>query len=245
MEILPSIDLRDAKVVRLARGDYEDQTIYSEDASAVAEQFAAAGVRWVHMVDLDAARTGRSTNAASIKAVRQAVDLNIQLGGGARDDRAIDSILAMGVNRVVVGSAAVENWTWFERLLSRPGLAGKLALGLDARGGRLAVRGWTKQTDVTAADLAARTAGTGLGAIVYTDIARDGMLAGVDIEMTEELVSLTDVPIIASGGVSSLEDIRRCRQIGCGGVIIGKAYYEGKIDLPRALLEAGEARPDV
>ncbi len=240
MDILPAIDLREGKVVRLSRGDYEAQTTYCDDPVAVAEAFVAAGARWIHMVDLDAARSGRPANTASVEAVRRAVEVNIELGGGARDTATIEAMLALGVNRVVVGSAALENWTWFEQLLGQQELAGRLALGLDARGGRLAVHGWQEQIDATPLELARRVKGSALGAIVYTDIARDGMLSGVNIEATKKLVFATDVPIIASGGVRSIEDIRRCRQIGCLGVIIGKAYYEGKIDLAQAIIEADE-----
>lgn len=238
MYILPSIDLRAAKVVRLARGDYDAQTVYSDDPVAVASQFAQAGAQWMHVVDLDAAKTGQRVNAASVEAIRNAVDLKIELGGGARDERTIRAMLEGGISRVVVGSAALADWQWFEGLLGDVDLAGKLALGLDARNGRLAAEGWTTQTDLLATDLAGRVCGSDLAAIVYTDIDRDGMLTGVNIEMTERLVSATDVPIIASGGVGSIADIRLCRSIGCRGAIIGRAYYEGKIDLAQAIAEA-------
>lgn len=235
MDILPAIDLRGGKVVRLTRGDYDCQTTYSQDPAAVARQFVAAGAAWIHMVDLDAAKSGLASNTAAIAAVRSAVGAKIELGGGARTTEAIEAMLAMGANRVVVGSAAMKNWLWFEGLLADKNMAGKLALGLDARDGLLAAHGWTEQTDLRAVDLARRVKGSGLGAIVYTDIARDGMLAGVNIDATAELVAATDVGVIASGGVSSLDDIRQCRQIGCAGAIIGKAWYEGKIDLAQAV----------
>ncbi|MHC4295324.1 MAG: 1-(5-phosphoribosyl)-5-[(5-phosphoribosylamino)methylideneamino]imidazole-4-carboxamide isomerase [Planctomycetota bacterium] len=240
MDVLPAIDLRDGKVVRLARGDYDAQTLYSDDPAAVAAEFATAGARWIHIVDLDAAKTGKPTNTSSVLDIRRSVDVHIQQGGGARDEATIRKILADGVDRVVVGSAALENWAWFEQLLQRSDLARHLALGLDARGGKLAIHGWLDQLDATPLELARRVTGSELGAIVYTDIARDGMLSGVNAEATAELVSATDVPIIASGGVSSIEDIRRCRRIGCQGVIIGRAYYEGKIDLAEAIAEANK-----
>jgi phosphoribosylformimino-5-aminoimidazole carboxamide ribotide isomerase len=243
MDILPAIDLRGGKVVRLAQGDYGAQTVYSDDPVAVARKFVEAGARWIHVVDLDAARTGRPTNTAAVRAVRRAVDVNIQLGGGARNEQTIVAMLDEGANRVVVGSAALTDWPWFEKLLHLKGFTGRLALGLDAREGRLAVHGWTEQTDKTPVEMARQVAGSGLGAIIYTDIARDGMLAGVNFEATKELVLAGDVPIIASGGVSSLEDIRRCKLVGCSGAIVGKAYYEGKIDLAQAIAEAGEAAP--
>lgn len=239
MDILPAIDLRDGKVVRLAQGDYDRQTTYAEDPVAVARQFVSAGARWIHMVDLDAARTGRPTNTEAVRAVARAVDARIELGGGARDEATIETMLAGGVDRVVVGSAAMGDWPWFERLLGRSDLAGRIALGLDARAGRLAVQGWTEQLDTPAVEIARRVTGWPLGAIVYTDIARDGMLGGANVEATAEIVAATDVPVVAAGGVSSLDDVRRCRQIGCAGAIIGKAYYEGRVDLRQACEVAG------
>ena len=234
MEILPAIDLRGGNVVRLSRGDYACQTTYGDDPVAVAKQFVAAGARWIHMVDLDAAQSGRPANTQSVRDVVSSVEARIELGGGARNDAAVEAMLDLGVSRVVVGSAALADWPWFERLVARPALAGKIALGLDARDGLLAVHGWTEQSSVPAEELAQRVRGWPLGAIVYTDIARDGMLAGVNVEATRRIVESTDVPVIASGGVTSLDDVRRCREIGCGGAIIGKAWYEGRIDLARA-----------
>jgi len=240
MDILPAIDLRDGKVVRLLRGNYEQQTEYSDDPPAVARRFVEAGAAWVHIVDLDAARSGRSSNLSSVAAIRQAVDARIQLGGGARDERKIEAMLQAGADRVVVGSAALGDWAWFGHLVRQTEFAGKLALGLDARNGRLAVQGWTQQTDVEACELAAGTKGWPLAAIVYTDIDRDCMLEGVNVEGTQAVMAATDVPVIASGGVAGIEDVRRCRQAGFAGVIIGKAYYEGRIDLPEALRLAGQ-----
>jgi len=239
MEILPAIDLRGGEVVRLVQGDYSAQTTYATDPAEVARKLTAAGARWIHVVDLDAARTGRPTNTDSVRAVRRATKARIELGGGARDRDTILAMLDIGVERVVVGSAATKDWRWFEQLLWEPELAGKLALGLDARNGKLAAAGWTEQTEVEATNLVGRTRGSGLSAVVYTDIARDGMLAGVNVEATEEMIAATDVPIIASGGARSVADVRRCREIGCGGVIIGKAWYEGRIDLAEAILAAG------
>jgi len=139
----------------------------------------------------------------------------------------------------VVGSAALKDWSWFERLVRRPELAGRIVLGLDARGGRLAAHGWTDQTDVSAVEAASRVRGWPLGGIVYTDIDRDGMLEGVNAAATQAVVQATDVPVIASGGVAGIEDIRRCKEIGCGGVIVGRAYYELRIDLAEAIRVAG------
>ena len=238
MEILPSIDLLDGQVVRLAQGDYDRKTVYSADPAEVARAFVEAGARWIHVVDLDAARTGRRTNQAAVAAIRAVVDAKIELGGGARDDASVASMLDQGVDRVVVGSAALKDWEWFGRLVQRPELAGRIALGLDARAGQLAMHGWTQQVELSAVEVAGRVRGWPLGAIVYTDIARDGLLGGVNLDATAEMVAATDVGVIASGGVSSLEDLRACRRIGCAGAIVGRAYYEGRVDLAAALAQA-------
>jgi len=239
MDILPAIDLRGSSVVRLIQGDYDREVVYSDDPAAVARTFEGAGARWIHIVDLDAARTGRPANTAGVRAVIEAVSASVELGGGARDAATIEAMLGDGVARVVVGSAALENWEWFEGLLSREDLAGRIALGLDARDGRLAVHGWRKQLDVTAVEIAGRVRGWPLGAIVYTDIARDGMLAGVNVRATASVIGATDVPVVASGGLADLDDVRACKEIGCAGAIVGKAWYDGRIDLARACELAG------
>jgi len=249
MEAIPSIDLREGQVVRLAQGDYAAQTTYGGEPADVARAFEAAGAMWIHVVDLDAARRkdtdagprAASPNARALAAIRSAVKARLEVGGGARDEAAIRRLLAEGADRVVVGSAALREWPWFDRLSHRADLAGRLVLGLDARGGRLAAHGWTLQTDASAAEAASRTRSWPLGAIVFTDIARDGMLQGVNVEATAALIAATDVPVIASGGVAGLEDVRRCAAIGCAGVIIGRAYYEGRIDLAEAVRQARRA----
>lgn len=230
MDILPAIDLRDGKVVRLVKGDYDRQTTYCDDPAATAGAFVQAGATWIHMVDLDAALTGRRTNTDAIRRVLAAVKAHVELGGGARDDASVEAMLALGVSRVVVGSAAVKNWPWFERLMQRPDMAHRVALGLDTRHGRVATHGWTQDSDLTAVDLARRVKGWPLAAIIYTDISRDGMLSGINGSATAEVIAATDVPVIASGGVASLDDVRLSKKIGCGGVIVGKAYYEGRIN---------------
>lgn len=235
MEILPAIDLRAGQVVRLAQGDYERQTTYSSDPAAVAAELAKQGAAWIHVVDLDAARSGRLTNTQAVHAVKTAAAVRIELGGGARDTVTVEQMLDGLAERVVVGSAAIKNWPWFQSLLGRPDLVGRLALGLDARDGRLRTQGWTEAAAVTAVELASRVSGSGLGAIVYTDISRDGMLEGVNVPSTAEVIAATDVPVIASGGVGSLEDITACLGIGCAGVIVGRAWYEGRLDIREAI----------
>lgn len=242
MNVLPAIDLRNGNVVRLAQGDYDRETVYSGNPLEVARYFAACGCEWVHVVDLDAARSGQLTNLAAVLEIVARTEIRVELGGGIRDDRAIDRALEAGVDRLVVGSAAVKNWPWFERLLHRPELSDRLCLGLDARDGKLAIHGWTEQAPDTAADLARRVQGAPLAAIIYTDIARDGMLVGPNFAATAELIAATDVPVIASGGIGSLEDVLQCRKIGCAGAIVGRAYYEGKIDLAEAVAAAAGRR---
>jgi len=239
MDVLPAIDLRGGKVVRLAQGDYDRQTTYADDPAEVARTFAAAGAKWIHVVDLDAARTGKPANTDAVRTVRDAVDLRVELGGGIRDTQTVEAYQALGVSRLVIGSAAMKDWDWFRGLLDDEAFPNeRLALGLDARGGQLQAEGWTEPVAQTPVALAARVAGSGLGAIVYTDIARDGMLTGVNLGTTREVIEATDVPVVASGGVAGVEDVRRCREIGCSGVIIGRAWYEGRIDLVEALQAA-------
>ena len=237
MEILPAIDLFDSRVVRLSQGNYDQCKIYSDDPCEIAGNFATAGAGWIHVVDLNAARGDGTTNCDEIQKIRQFANdsgMKVQLGGGARDEEKIRYMLDCLADRVVVGSAAVKNWKWFELLISSTDIAAKIALGLDARDGLLAAEGWTQQLSEKAVDFARRVSGSSLGAIVYTDIARDGMLTGFNIKSTAELITATDVPVIASGGISSLDDVTECGKIGCAGLIIGKAYYEGKVDLSEA-----------
>lgn len=239
MDILPAIDLRAGQVVRLAKGDYDQQTTYGDDPSAVAGEFIQAGTSWIHIVDLDAARSGELTNTEVIGEVCRIAaqaGVKVQNGGGIRDLQRIEMLLGLGVSRVVIGSAAMKDWCWFESILADNDIPNeKIALGLDARNGFVAAEGWTEQTDISAVELAKRVDGSGLGAIVYTDIARDGMLTGVNIDATAEIIAASDVSVVASGGVGSLEDIRKCNAINCGGVILGKALYEKKIELKDVL----------
>ncbi|MDY7011103.1 MAG: 1-(5-phosphoribosyl)-5-[(5-phosphoribosylamino)methylideneamino]imidazole-4-carboxamide isomerase [Planctomycetota bacterium] len=234
MEIFPSIDLRDGKVVRLSQGDYDRQQVYATDAAGVAGRFVSAGAKWIHVVDLDAARSGKRTNTEAIGAICRVAGAKVQLGGGIRNDEAVANALALGVNRFIIGSAALKDWAWFGQLARRKDLAGKVVLGLDARGGRLAADGWTDQTDLTVAEVSRRAGSLPLAAIIYTDIERDGMLTGPDLDGTAEIIEATGLPVIASGGIAVLDDIMRCKEIGCAGAIVGRAYYEGKIDLARA-----------
>ncbi len=244
MDIYPAIDLREGAVVRLEKGDYDRQTVYNTDPVAAAGAFIEAGTRWIHVVDLDAALTGDLVNTAALRKIHGAASgagVRIQNGGGIRNRERIDLLLAVGIDRLVIGSAALKDWDWFETILETTDVPNhRLALGLDAREGRVAAEGWTEQLDTPATDIAARVRGSGLGAIVYTDISRDGTLSGMNVEETADVAASTDVPVIASGGINSLEDIAQAAACGCGGAILGTALYEGTVRLDAALRTAGE-----
>jgi phosphoribosylformimino-5-aminoimidazole carboxamide ribotide isomerase len=235
MEIYPSIDVRAGKVVRLLQGDYARQINYADDPVKVAEAFENAGATWMHLVDLDGAKTGSPANLYVLTAICRHTTLKVQFGGGMRDESQIARALEHGAGRVIVGTRAIEDWPWFEGLLGRAEFANRVGLGLDARGGEVAVRGWVKASGIQAVDLARRADPLPVAAIVYTDISRDGMLTGPNFEATERLARQTRIPVIASGGVGSLEDIRRLLGTSVHGAIIGRAYYEGRIDLAEAI----------
>ncbi len=239
MDILPAIDIRGGQVVRLAKGDYDQQTTYGDDPCLVAQGFIDAGATWIHVVDLDAARSGELTNTdviAGICKLARTQGVRVQNGGGVRDRDRIERLWNLGVSRVVIGSAALKDWDWFTGLLDDDDFPNEgIALGLDARNGYVAAEGWTEQLDILAVDLAARVSGSDLGAIVYTDIARDGMLTGVNVQATATLAQATDVPVIASGGVAGIKDVEDCLAASCDGVILGKALYEGKLTVAQAV----------
>ena len=235
MEILPAIDLRNGKCVRLIQGDYQRQIHYADDPLEVAKNFERIGARWIHIVDLDGARSGRLENLPTIKRIIEATGVKVQVGGGIRSLTDIQELLNIGAQRVVLGTKALEDWPWFQELIEREELAGHLALGLDAREGRLATHGWTDQTQQTAVEFAQRVQGRPLAAIIYTDISRDGMLAGTNLEAIEELAHSTDVPIIAAGGVTRLADVVALAKLPLAGIIIGRSLYEGSINLSEAL----------
>ena len=235
MDILPAIDLRNGKCVRLLQGDYQRQIDYDGDPAKVAVGFEEAGAAWIHIVDLDGAKAGKIGNLPSVKAIAKATKVKIEVGGGIRCLEDIQRLLEAGVSRVILGTKALEDWDWFSKLVHKEELAQKLALGLDARDGLLAVSGWTDQTSQSALEVSEKVKGWPLGAIIYTDISKDGMLSGANLEATAEVASSTDVPIIAAGGVTSEEDVQALAQLPLGGIIIGRALYEGRITVDRAL----------
>lgn len=235
LEIYPSIDLRAGQIVRLIQGDYARQIDYGNDPLAVAQSYEQAGATWLHMVDLDGAKTGAPANFPILAAVCRNTNLRVQFGGGMRDETQIRQAIDHGAARVVVGTRAVEDWPWFEALLRKPEMAGRITLGLDARDGQVAVRGWVESSGISAAELVRRAGDLPVGAIVYTDIRRDAMLGGPNFEATETLARATKIPVIASGGMSGLNDVERLMGTAVHGAIIGRALYEGRIDLTAAI----------
>lgn len=235
MDILPAIDLRAGKCVRLIQGDYDRQIDYDDDPVAVAKRFVKDGARWLHSVDLDGAKEGELKNLDPIRRIAQETPLKIEVGGGIRTRETVNALLEVGVERVVIGTRAIEDWAWFEDLVREPAHANRIVLGLDAREGLLATHGWIKQTSRTAIDVAEAVADWPLAAIVYTDITRDGMLLGPNIEALRTLVDVAEVPVIAAGGVTDINDVKQLAAMPLGGIIIGRAIYEGTLTLPDAL----------
>jgi len=244
MDLFPAIDLKDGRAVRLLRGDMATATVFNADPSAQARAFQAAGFRWLHLVDLDGAFAGAPRNAAAVEAIVAAVDLPIQLGGGIRDMDTITRWLDTGVRRVILGTVAVKDPALVIAACRR--FPGRIVVGIDARDGRVATEGWAETSDLAAPDLARRFEDAGVAAIVHTDIGRDGALDGVNAEATATLARAVDIPVIASGGVGSLEDIARlraCEAEGVTGAIVGRALYDGRLD-PAAALAAAAGSGD-
>ncbi len=240
MNIYPAIDLKDGRCVRLLQGRMEDATEFNPDPADQARRFRDAGFGRLHLVDLNGAFDGRSSNADAVRAVLAATDRPVQLGGGIRDRAAIDAWLADGVARVILGTMALRDpETVHAACRDYPE---RIVVGIDARGGQVAVEGWAEQSEMKATDLALAFADAGVAAIVYTDIDRDGALQGVNVEATAELARVSGLPVIASGGVAGIDDIHRLKAVadaGIEGVIIGRALYDGRIDPAEALSVAG------
>lgn len=233
--LFPAIDLRNGQVVRLTQGRYDQQTTYGSDPLAQARVFEQAGATWLHVVDLDGARSGEMTHLPVIRSICEQTRLRVEVGGGVRSQAVVDALLSAGVDRVVVGTAALRDWAWFETLVHQEKYHGRVVLGLDAKDGRAASDGWEQTTGDTALDIAARVTGWPLAAIVYTDIAVDGMLSGANVDATQAMAQATDVPIVASGGVGTLDDLRALRPLPIQGTIIGKSLYEGRFTIDEAL----------
>lgn len=237
MRLFPAIDLKDGRCVRLRQGDMNQATVYADDPAAQAKAFETMGFDYLHVVDLDGAFAGKPRNGAAVEAIRAATSFPIQLGGGIRDMATVEGWLGKGLSRVIIGTAAVRDPA-FVKTASKA-FPGQVAVGVDARDGRVAVEGWAETSSLLAVDLCRRFEDAGVAAIVYTNIARDGMLAGVDWDETLDLADKIAIPIIASGGLASLADVevltsQRARKIA--GAITGKALYDGRLD-PKTALE--------
>ena len=242
MIIYPAIDIRGGRCVRLTEGRFDAETVFADDPAEMALKWAGLGAEFLHLVDLDGALAGEGKNVPVIERILQSVSIPVQLGGGIRNLETIEKLLSLGVNRLILGSAAVKNPQLVEEACKK--YPGHIAVGIDAKNGDVAIEGWGKGSGVAATELAKKMAAYGVETIIYTDISRDGMLSGVNVEATAALARACGVPIIASGGVASLEDIRRVKAVesdGVQGCIIGKAISTGAVDLKAALALAKEA----
>jgi phosphoribosylformimino-5-aminoimidazole carboxamide ribotide isomerase len=235
MILYPAIDLKDGQAVRLVRGEMDQATVFSDDPAAQAMEFVRAGCEWLHLVDLNGAFAGEPVNATPVEAILKACNIPTQLGGGIRDMATIERWLDKGLQRVILGTVAVENPDLVRE--AAKAFPGHVAVGIDARGGKVATKGWAEETDVELTDLAKSFEDAGVAAIIYTDINRDGAMQGPNIEATAALARSVSIPVIASGGVSSLEDLIALRECGAGlnGAISGRALYDGALDLADAL----------
>jgi phosphoribosylformimino-5-aminoimidazole carboxamide ribotide isomerase len=237
LTIFPAIDLKDGQCVRLRRGEMDQATVYADDPGAQAKAWQDAGFAWLHVVDLNGAFAGRPVNAEAVRAILGAVTLPVQLGGGIRDLPGIAAWLQAGISRVILGSAAAKNPPLV--LEACKAFPGRIAVGIDARDGLVATEGWAETSAMPAADLGLRFEDAGVSAIIYTDIGRDGMLSGLNLEQTVTLSARLTTPVIASGGVGSLADLATLKQAAAGtriaGVIVGRALYDGRVDPAEAL----------
>ena len=233
MIILPAIDLYDKKAVRLYKGDYAQMTVYSDNPRSVAEDFAAAGATWIHMVDLEGARDGTTPNKDIVADIARNTGLKVEIGGGIRSCQTIAAYLEAGVSRVILGTAALTDRAFLTEALLRFGDA--IAVGVDCRDGYVSIHGWTQTSQITCEDFCRDLQAMGVKTVICTDISKDGAMKGTNRELYRELRQKFNIDIIASGGVSSMEDIQALRQMDLYGAIIGKAYYTGAIDLARAI----------
>ena len=233
MEIIPAIDIRGGKCVRLYQGDYGQQTVFDDEPTAVALRWHSQGARWLHIVDLDGAAVGEPRNVAVVEKIVKESGMLVELGGGIRQEDIAEGLLRKGVSRIILGTSAIENPRLLKKLCQRFGDA--IVVGLDARDGKLAIHGWQKNTTIDILRFSRKMIKTGVKSFIYTDIKRDGTLTEPNFDVVRELVSRLSVPIIASGGISRLEHLQRLKELGVEGAIIGKALYTGDIDLKEAI----------
>ncbi len=242
MIVFPAIDLKDGRCVRLRQGDLAAETVYSEDPGAMARSWQSQGAPWLHVVDLNGAVDGRPVNLAAIQTIRRSVTMRVQVGGGIRMLETVRQFLDAGVDRVVLGTAALTDPAFLEAACVQ--YPGRIVVGVDARQGKVAIKGWTAVSDVLAIDLIRGFGGLNLAAVVYTDIARDGMLSGPNLEALQDVVAAAPCPVIASGGVTRIEDLVAIKALGrrVEGAIVGKALYDRKFEYAEALRAVGASR---
>ena len=243
MDIIPAIDLLDGVCVRLHQGDYDQVTRFSDDPVAQALRWQQQGATRLHLVDLDGAKRGESVNDRAVRSITSALDIPVQLGGGVRSLKRAEDLLACGLDRVILGTVAIEQPDLVSELAARH--PGRIVVGIDAKDGRVATRGWIEQSDVLATDLARRFSSVGIAAIITTDIATDGTLAGPNIDALRSMAHASDVPVIASGGIGCMADLLALlvlEPLGVCGVIVGRALYDGQIDLTEAIQAIGDGR---
>ena len=236
MRLYPAIDIKEGRCVRLCQGQFDQVRVYGDSPADMARRWEEKGASYLHLVDLDGAKSGRSVNAGCIREIVKAVRIPVQLGGGIRSFSDVEEVLKLGVSRVIIGTKAVKEPDFVREAVSRFG-AGQIAVGIDAKDGMVAVQGWEEISRISAAKLAVQMRDQGVLTVIYTDISRDGMLGGPNIEATKALAGVSGLQVIASGGVSCMEDLRRIREAGIDGAVIGKALYEEKIDLAEAVRE--------
>ncbi len=236
MIIIPAIDIQDGKVVRLRKGDFKQKTVYSHDPVEIAQKWKKEGADLIHLVDLDGAKEGRLQNMETIRKILHAMSIHLQVGGGIRSHKEAEDLLQVGVYRLILGTKAVENLDFLKSLLASE--ASRIIVSIDCHNGIVTTQGWTKQSSITAIDFAKKMASLGVQQLIYTDISRDGMLSGPNFQQLEELIKAISIPVIASGGVTTMDDIKKLLSLaphGLNGIIIGKALYEGTINLKEAI----------
>jgi phosphoribosylformimino-5-aminoimidazole carboxamide ribotide isomerase len=238
MQIWPAIDLRGGKCVRLVQGDYRRELVFGEDPAAMARQLVADGAQYLHLVDLDGARDGKPTNLPSVRAILEVVSIPCELGGGIRDEQTIAMLLDLGLSRLVIGTQALREREWFVSMTQR--FPDRIVLGIDARNGQVATHGWLETSGTSAVELAKQFETEPLAALIYTDIATDGMLSGPNLEAMREMRQAVRLPVIASGGVTTAVDVANLAAIPMAGCIVGRALYEGRLTIADALRAASE-----
>ncbi len=239
MQIFPATDILGGKVVRLTKGDYANVRIYADSPAEMAKEFMKAGAKNLHMVDLDGAKDGAPVNFEAIREAAKIKDLFIEVGGGIRDMKRIEDYLSLGVKRVILGTAAVRNYPFVEEAVKKYGDA--IAVGVDAKDGLVAVNGWLETTTVNSVEFCKKLRDTGVSTVIYTDISKDGMLSGTNLEIYKELSEIKGLDIVASGGITFIDEIKTLSDMGIYGAIVGKAVYEGRLDLAEVLRAAGGA----